>query len=188
MATTVGDEGTLSSITLSSESPYEGSMQELLRMEANMGLVGSRFLLAAGIAGGPRSTARYKRGLPKKCYQNAFELATNNPDLTYCEGRAVGAMFPVEHAWCIDAQGRVVDNTWIDGDAQQAYFGAAFKTDFLLGWVERQARYGVLCEMFPRELLELDPRDYLQDPSHEVVAAVDELAQDVLRPKRRRAP
>ena len=49
-----------------------------------------------------------------ECFKNASRLALYHNDLTYCEGYAMG-IIPVLHAFCIDAKGNVVDNTWRDG-------------------------------------------------------------------------
>lgn len=63
------------------------------------------------------------RGTPKACFANAQYLARTRKGLRYVEGFAT-RMIPVEHAWCIDAEGRVIDPTWDAGEAD--YFGIAF--------------------------------------------------------------
>lgn len=64
--------------------------------------------------------ARLTRGTPCHCFDNAFTLARRSRGrLRYAEGYAAG-LIPVEHAWCLDDCGRVVDPTWDDG---VAYFG-----------------------------------------------------------------
>jgi hypothetical protein len=58
--------------------------------------------------------------LEKQCFDNAYRLAVKSRGrLRYVEGYAAG-IIPVEHAWCIDANDRVVDPTWSDG---VVYFG-----------------------------------------------------------------
>lgn len=58
------------------------------------------------------------------CYRNAWELSLDG--LHYVEGYAMlGSIgFPIEHAWCVDDDGRVYDNTWPAG---HDYFGMAFR-------------------------------------------------------------
>jgi hypothetical protein len=74
---------------------------------------------------------RYKRGVPKYCFANARALAKRNKKLRYVEGFAYPAQpfFPVSHAWCVDQQDRVIDNTW-RGDGT-AYCGVHFDMKFV---------------------------------------------------------
>jgi hypothetical protein len=69
---------------------------------------------------------------PKRCFGNSLWLAQSNKDLTYVEGYAVPDFIelPMEHAWCVDKKGRVVDVTWENGG--QAYFGIAYNTEYAL--------------------------------------------------------
>lgn len=62
--------------------------------------------------------------MPKYCFDNAYRLAKRRPKtLRYVEGYATRFM-AVHHAWCVTAEGVVVDPTWHDpGDA---YFGQVF--------------------------------------------------------------
>jgi hypothetical protein len=83
------------------------------------------YLLAHGRVWGPRRTPRdVKRGEAKQCYVNAFHLAMDNPGrFYYVEGIGTPVnLFPVEHAWCVDRQGRVIDCTpyW---EGSSDYFG-----------------------------------------------------------------
>lgn len=71
-------------------------------------------------------------GQQKACYANAQYLARTRKGLRYAEGFATGVV-PVEHAWCVDEKGRVVDPTWdeertigLDAGAKPDYFGIAF--------------------------------------------------------------
>lgn len=157
------------------------SLEQLLASERQMGLIGAKFLHLAGAS--YLSTADtpldmgYGRMAAHECFRNAFELAIAHPELTYCEGRA-STGWPVEHAWCVTADGRVVEPTW---EAQSAaYRGVCFSTDFLVRWVRETRRLGVLSEIFPRQLLTLDPAEYLSKPSLEQLTAVRGLQRELL--------
>lgn len=79
-----------------------------------------------------------KRAKAKDCYRNAYQL-TLGKGLTYCEGWALHVI-PIEHAWCIDDQGNVVDPTWSSGES---YFGVAFKTSAVLRAATETGVYGL---------------------------------------------
>lgn len=79
--------------------------------------------------------SQYRAAMPAKknatfCYYNAFMLL-HNKNLRYCEGHLVrgGSTVPVQiqHAWCVDKQGRVVDPTWAY-HPDTVYFGVPFTT------------------------------------------------------------
>lgn len=74
----------------------------------------------------------FKRGPIKMCYNNAANLTLwrpNEPEkYIYCEGYAAG-IIPVPHAWVIDFDGNVIDNTWADPEHSQ-YFGVPFALRF----------------------------------------------------------
>jgi len=152
-----------------------------LRVEAALGGFASRLLVCAGRSFGPQLPLGdlYPRGKPRQCFRNAFVLAQENPELTYCEGRAFATVpIPVEHAWCVTRDGQVVDNTWPDGGE---YFGIAFATPFLLSWVQRTGVYGVLGTHFPEVLLGADPREFLADARPGVPEATRALCDEMLR-------
>lgn len=65
----------------------------------------------------------------RQCFYNCTMLALEHPELTYVEGYGCN-MIPTMHAWCIDAQGRVVDPTW-DYREGLNYYGVAFSRDYL---------------------------------------------------------
>lgn len=67
------------------------------------------------------------RGSKQACYYNAQYLARTRKGLRYVEGFAT-SVIPVEHAWCIDAENRVIDPTW-DADRPADYFGIPFERD-----------------------------------------------------------
>lgn len=78
----------------------------------------------------------------QQCFRNAALLAMEKPNLVYCEGWALGIV-PVEHAWCVDERGRVIDPTWIKPPGIE-YFGIAFKTPYLFRVLRDSERYGLI--------------------------------------------
>jgi hypothetical protein len=106
----------------------------------------ARFLLRRGRAFRTgRHTYSGPRGTPKLCFMNAGNLAIANPEMTYVEGyvRLLGSI-PIEHAWCMDPDGVVVDPTLKTGEDIDHYFGAAFTTDFLVHTIRRSGVWGLL--------------------------------------------
>ena len=70
----------------------------------------------------------------KACFSNCLQLILRHPrKYTYVEGLAATDFLPVAHAWCIDAQGRVVDPTWhgLERSGPSDYFGIPFRARFL---------------------------------------------------------
>ncbi len=64
---------------------------------------------------------KIKRGPARECFRNAFLTAIARK-LPYVEGYSFNsAGFPLLHAWNLDAEGCVVDTTWVP--VGQAYFG-----------------------------------------------------------------
>lgn len=82
-------------------------------------------------------------GRPRHCFRNALLLAHLHPDdLTYVEGYAAGVI-PVLHAWCVTADGHVVDPTWTTGNGRE-YVGIAFDTDWVEAYTDVRGIYGVI--------------------------------------------
>jgi hypothetical protein len=61
------------------------------------------------------------RGTPKACYANAQYLVKRRPGWRYVEGYAT-ALVPIEHAWCLNPDGQVIDPTL---EQASDYFGVA---------------------------------------------------------------
>ena len=85
------------------------------------------FLLEHGQFYAPQTLpAKYRRFYApvKYCYDNAYRMAKKYK-LRYVEGVATGIIV-AGHAWCLDAEGRVLDPTWHDRNdnpEDRAYFG-----------------------------------------------------------------
>lgn len=86
-------------------------------------------VLRHGRAWAPYSERQFPRGEPGQCFANAQRLVINNAELTYVEGYAM-SVIPLHHAWCVDAEGRVMDVTW-DRREGAEYFGAPISTHYL---------------------------------------------------------
>ena len=86
---------------------------------------------------------RLARGVPRACYRNAARLALRSARYIYVEGCAVAPSLgiSIDHAWCIDQTGHVVDPTWQDG---RDYYGVAFRTDYLRRVVRANRQYGLI--------------------------------------------
>jgi hypothetical protein len=67
---------------------------------------------------------RYMRRAPKQCFANAAALVRRTRGLTYVEGfvRTARIPFPVHHAWAVNTDGEVYDNTLGDPETC-AYVG-----------------------------------------------------------------
>lgn len=83
----------------------------------------------------------FLRGEIRQCYLNAANAAISHPELTYCEGYA-SSLIPVNHAWCLDPQGRVLELTWEEPGSE--YYGIPFKTEFLRRQLLTQKYYGLI--------------------------------------------
>lgn len=158
----------------------DSGLLAFLEAEASMRSVGARFLLAAGQAWDTRNLShRHPAGPRGSCYRTAFELATKHPgELAYCEGRALSGLVPIEHAWCVDSRGAVVDTTW-SAEARH-YFGVCFELGWLTAWVDSRGFHSVLANFFPKELLSIDPAAFLWQPSEQQLQATRRLQAEVL--------
>jgi hypothetical protein len=102
----------------------------------------AQFLLAHGKHMTERRITRAK-GEPLACYANAYRLAQTRKGYRYVEGFAT-SVIPLEHAWCIDGEGRVIDPTW-DAEYKPDYFGVVFPNlDFVLRIRRMTGAYSVL--------------------------------------------
>ena len=122
--------------------------RDLMRRSAMMrGHLPTEFLLAHGrdYKIGPDSF-KLPRGEQGQCYMNATHLAIERPDLTYVEGKVACHGIGIDHAWCVDWDGFVVDPTIRDGHDGHisGYFGVPFKTAYLRKALIWNGYYGLL--------------------------------------------
>lgn len=69
-----------------------------------------------------------KRGTPKNCFDNAYQLAKRR-GWRYVEGYAT-SIIPVHHAWVVDDADRIVEKTW--PALGVAYFGVVLPLERVL--------------------------------------------------------
>ncbi len=87
----------------------------------------------------PKGVKYGKLGL---CYMNAIHLAMAT-GWTYCEGFASG-FFPTPHAWVIDDEGFVVDNTWRPDQQPTEYIGVKMSKQYVYKVLAKKKTYGVI--------------------------------------------
>lgn len=148
-----------------------------LEAMARMQHVPSVFMLKMGRAWTPQPLPAWVPPGPKRqCYQNAGNLAIENIGLTYVEGYAQPpGLPPVHHAWCVDSEGRVIDNTFDDPEDAQ-YYGVPLTPQTLRELVETVKCWGLFAEMMSAETL-LRAVDDVQASAY----AVDAGAADAVR-------
>lgn len=95
-----------------------------------------------------------------ECYRNAANLALSSPGLTYAEGIVTIHGVPIQHAWTIDGDGRVVDPTFGRTQASYTgeYYGVPVRSDYLRETLVRTGYYGVF-QHTNRDWLTRDPAD-----------------------------
>ena len=154
---------------------------EYLKALTSMGHIPSIFTLKMGRAWEAQPLPTWVTlGPMRQCYENAGTLCIENRGLTYVEGYAQPpGLPPVHHAWCVDTEGRVIDNTFRDSGLSQ-YFGVPIRAETLRVLVEETRRWGLFAEMMTPELLlravdEVQAGSYAVDPIE--VAAVRALIE-----------
>lgn len=97
------------------------------------------------------------RGAPQSCYMNATNLAIStqldDSPLIYVEGSISVCGVPIDHAWCINADGIVIDPTLKPDKEVTDYFGVPFQTDYVRKAILRNKVYGLLDIMQARKTL-----------------------------------
>lgn len=110
-----------------------------------------------------------KAGRLGECFRQARKLALLRPDcFTYVEGYAyshVDFRIPIQHAWCVDEYGNVVDPTWSKPSAG-VFAGVPFREEVLRKTnpdeLDEVGRWGYLgTPVFLRKLLTV-PEDCLK--------------------------
>jgi hypothetical protein len=106
----------------------------------------ARFLLEKGQAFTPQKLPKgIEKGQAKLCYANASMMVAADSSLCYAEGYVLSprtGYFPIEHAWAVDQDGRVIDNTLPSPEAN-AYYGVSFEAGELMAWLRQSEVYGV---------------------------------------------
>ena len=92
---------------------------------------------------------------------NAYQLAMDRSDLVYVEGYAAGVI-PVQHAWCVTTDGKVVDPTWKDGSA---YIGVPLNGDYVRKYALKTGHYGILCDWLNHWPITVAPKAEWEHPS-----------------------
>lgn len=102
------------------------------------------FMLAHGIGYQPGpDTFALPRQDRHNCFGNALHMAIDNPGWTYVEGKVFVHGVPLDHAWCLDSDGNVVDVT-SEGKGIIGYYGVPLKTEYVKRAVRMNGLYGVL--------------------------------------------
>ncbi|KWA83942.1 hypothetical protein WL29_21485 [Burkholderia ubonensis] len=127
--------------------PRAESCRQFLQCLAQINHLPSIFILKLGRDWFPQALpADVPRGPQRQCYENAGTLVLRQPELSYVEGYACPpGLIPVHHAWCVDAHGRVIDNTLSD-PANSLYFGVPFTRDLLWETISDTKHWGLLAE------------------------------------------
>jgi hypothetical protein len=107
---------------------------------------GRRYYMGRQTFAGPRRT----RG---QCYMNAFKAANADRGLIYVEGWCHMGLIPIEHAWCIDRRGRVVDPTLPEASG---YFGIPFQWTYVQRTALRTGVYGIISNIGIEEMCKHD--------------------------------
>ncbi len=100
-----------------------------------------------------------KRKEPKECFKNATILMLSDLDLTYVEGKVGVHGLPIDHAWCVDPDGFVIDPTLdfgIAGDGMDritGYFGVPFRREYVLEAMNANGYFGLLDGWTARKTL-----------------------------------
>lgn len=94
-------------------------------------------------------------GPVKQCYANAFRLSMDDPSMTYCEGYTETHGIPIEHAWCIDKDGKVVETTIREKEPRE-YFGVPIKPDHLRRTIIEKETHQFFDWMHPESWVGVD--------------------------------
>jgi hypothetical protein len=89
------------------------------------------------------------RGEVHGCFMNSIHAVIEDPTLTYVEGKVSCYGVALDHAWCINADGFVVDPTLEDNGQTLGYYGIPFIKEYVSRvFVAHKAYCGVLDPFF----------------------------------------
>lgn len=113
-----------------------------------------RFILENGrpFETGPQSFEgeRMEQGA---CFSNATLKTLWDRKLNYVEGYACVHGVPLQHAWCVDRKGLIVDPTWSNEPHQTNYFGVQFSKKYLRMATLKNGYYGLLDAYYQRKTI-----------------------------------
>lgn len=75
------------------------------------------------------------------CYMNSFHAVIEDPSLTYMEGFCSTMGIPIQHAWCLNRKGKVIETTLPNAEG---YFGIPFQWDYVRRTAIRTRLYGII--------------------------------------------
>ena len=87
-----------------------------------------------------RTPKKIEKGLEKYCWYNAYKLCINY-GYTYCEGIASIDDLSFAHGWCLDFDGKVIDNTI---DEVTRYFGVPFDRNYVIDATSRTSEASLI--------------------------------------------
>jgi len=119
-----------------------------------------RFVLRNGEGfGGSSLPVGVRLVQPKECFRNAYTLCLER-GYRYFEGFGLPSpdLFPMQHAWVVDDDGRVIDNTWRTPEIAE-YIGVEITRRDLMRQTSERGYYGVLAGVMVNidYLLSFDP-------------------------------
>jgi hypothetical protein len=131
-------------------------------------------------------TFKGARGEVHGCFMNAFHLAHENDALTYVEGKVSCHGVPLDHAWCIDSDGVVIDPTLEDKGQVLGYYGIPFSTEYVQRVILAHKVYCSVLDFFSAPLTA--PKLYELGPQAGQQWLIDQPRRSLaLREKKRRA-
>lgn len=108
------------------------------------------------------SSYKVKHGPQHMCYMNAGRMAIADPDLTYVEGYASVHGVPIEHAWVVDKDGKVLDPTIRNADGIVAYYGVPIDPEFLTKFLTETGYWGVFGYISIKDLVKYKPEQIVK--------------------------
>lgn len=132
----------------------------LVKLMGEKSPIAYQFLNKHGKAMGLKKTSISGTMPMGECFRNSYLCL--QPGQTYCEGYAApkGTGFPLEHAWILDVDGRVIDPTWETGTD---YFGVPFNEMFLTTVMLKTGYHSVLGNLFRLRMTPAEVLSYLEN-------------------------